>query len=148
MIFWFFDTTISSWKQLHSDRASYSIITESQETDNMQTDIRRTQACNHLQLNVVHLTVTWCKCFGIKRQSKTSFHYQLHCFRLYSCMSQLECNKAFWGTRDKYRVAGKSLAWPGRKQATATRTYDTIPRLTAYKQQKNIAVVCMPYVLV
>jgi len=117
MIFWFFDTTISSWKQLHSDRASYSIITESQEKDNMQTDIRRTQACNHLQLNVVHLTVTWCKCFGIKRQSKTSFHYQLHCFRLYSCMSQLECNKAFWGTRDKYRVAGKSLAWPGRKQA-------------------------------
>ena len=143
----------------------------------MQTNIRRTQACNHLELNVAHLTVSWhilpchgtsycvmahltvswhillchgtsycvmahftvswhilrchgtsyCvvahltvlwhKYFGIKRQSNTSFHYQLRCFRLQSYMSQLECSNAFWGTRDKYRGADKSLARPGRKQA-------------------------------
>ena len=33
---------------------------------------------------------------------------------------------------------------PGRKQATATKTYNTIPRLTVYKQLQYIAVVCMP----
>ena len=31
---------------------------------------------------------------------------------------------------------------PGRKQATATETYNTIPGLIAYKQQQYIAVVC------
>ena len=33
---------------------------------------------------------------------------------------------------------------PRRKQATATKTYNTIPRLMAYKQQQYIAAVCTP----
>ena len=33
---------------------------------------------------------------------------------------------------------------PGRKQTTETKTYNTIPRFTAYKQKQYISAVCMP----
>jgi len=44
----------------------------------------------------------------------------------------------------QYRGADKSLARPWKETSYSDQTYNTIPRLMAYKQQQYIAVVCTP----
>ena len=52
-----------------------------------------------------------------------------------------------WTTK-KYRGAYKFLTRHWKETSYSDQTYNTIPRLTAYKQQQYIPVVCTPHVLV
>jgi hypothetical protein len=72
MIFWCSEATLFSWKQFQSCMTLLSLVRESQEVDDMQTDIRRMPTYRHLHLNLGHL-VLWYKHFGIKSAFKHNY---------------------------------------------------------------------------
>ena len=66
--------------------------------------------------------------------------------RSWNCVGNMaESRRADWSqTRTNTGVLISPKPDLGRKQATATKIYNIIPRLMAYKQQQYIAVVCTP----
>jgi len=75
---------------------------------------------------------------------RTHFSVQLNIFK--SARNKIRLQIPITKDLNKYvsssGVLISSKPDPGRKQATATKTYNTIPRLMAYKQQEHTAVVC------
>ena len=91
--------------------------------------------------------------------STSQYHKRLtsHNFTTVETVALLGCGKRimpfrrntmFPPSRSYYRGADKSLARPWTDTSYRDQTHNTIPIITANKQQQYIAAVCTPYVLV